>query len=492
MCAVVSAAVLSLLASLLFGIVPAQAAPGDGPWRARGAQLVDAAGDPVRITGINWFGMETDTFAPHGLWARGYKDMLDQIKSLGYNTLRLPYSNQLFDAGATPNGIDFTKNPDLAGLSGLQIMDKVIGYAGSIGLKVLLDRHRPDAAGQSELWYTSAYPESRWISDWRMLAQRYRGNRAVIGADLHNEPHGAACWGCGDTTRDWRLAAERAGNAILEVNPDWLIVVEGVDCHNGDCNWWGGNLQGAKDHPVRLSDPAKLVYSPHDYATSVYPDQDWFTSPDFPNTLVPHWDKNWGYLHKQNIAPVLLGEFGTTLTAEKDRTWLRMLTEYLGKGTGGINFTFWSWNPNSGDTGGILNNDWTTVNQTKQSYLSPYLIPVGGNPDPDPDPGTGACDVDYEVTGSWPGWFQARVKVANTGSAPVNGWALTWTYGGDQQIRNLWNGVVSQSGQAVTVRNAGHNGTIPAGGSTEFGFQATVGGSNPAPTSFALNGTTCK
>ncbi|MDT0341739.1 hypothetical protein [Streptomyces litchfieldiae] len=58
----------------------AHAAPGDGPWSTSGGQIVDAAGDPVRMTGINWFGMETDTFAPHGLWARGYQDMLDQLK----------------------------------------------------------------------------------------------------------------------------------------------------------------------------------------------------------------------------------------------------------------------------------------------------------------------------------------------------------------------------------------------------------------------------
>ena len=53
----------------------------------------------------------------------------------------------------------------------------------------------------------------------------------VIGADLHNEPHAPACWGCGDKALDWRLAAERAGNAILAVNPNWLIFVEGVNCY---------------------------------------------------------------------------------------------------------------------------------------------------------------------------------------------------------------------------------------------------------------------
>src|SRR6185503_18640543 len=64
---------------------------GAGFWHTNGRQILDANGQPVRMTGINWFGMETNAFCPHGLWARNWRDMLDQIKSLGYNTLRLPF-----------------------------------------------------------------------------------------------------------------------------------------------------------------------------------------------------------------------------------------------------------------------------------------------------------------------------------------------------------------------------------------------------------------
>src|SRR5215813_4299502 len=111
-------------------------AVGEGYWHTSGNQILDANNQPVRIAGINWFGLETSNFAPHGLWTRGYKSVLNQIKSLGYNTIRLPYCNQLFDAGSTPNSIDFSngKNADLQGLSSIQIMDKIISYAGSIGL----------------------------------------------------------------------------------------------------------------------------------------------------------------------------------------------------------------------------------------------------------------------------------------------------------------------------------------------------------------------
>ena len=350
-------------------------------WHTSGTQILDANNQPVRIAGINWFGFETASYVVHGLWSRNYKDMLDQIARLGYNTLRLPYSNQLFDAGSTPNGIDFTKNPDLQGLNGLQIMDKIIAYASHIGLRIILDHHRPDSGAQAALWYTSAYPESRWISDWKMLATHYKDNPMVIGADLDNEPHVPACWGCGDTTVDWRLAAERAGNAILSVNPNWLIFVEGVDCYGPggstnepECYWWGGNLQGVSSYPVQLNVPNRLVYSVHDYPSTIYP-RSWFNAPNYPHNLPGVWDSYWGYIYKKGIAPVWVGEFGTKLQSTSDQQWLSALVSYLGTGASGINWTFWCWNPNSGDTGGILNDDWTTVNTAKQNYLTPIEFP---------------------------------------------------------------------------------------------------------------------
>ncbi len=252
------------------------------------------------------------------------------MKQLGFNTIRLPFSDQLFDSGSVPNGIDFTKNPDLQGLSGLQIMDKIVAYAGQIGLRILLDHHRSDAgnsANESGLWYTSAYPESRWISDWTMLAARYAGNPTVIGADLHNEPHGPATWGDG-SANDWRLAAERAGDAILAVNPNWLIVVEGVEQGSSGSYWWGGNLSNAGASPVVLSQPGHLVYSAHDYPASVYP-QSWFSDPNYPNNLPAVWDRNWGYLFREGIAPVLLGEFGSNLATTSDQQWFDKMTAYL-------------------------------------------------------------------------------------------------------------------------------------------------------------------
>jgi endoglucanase len=386
-----------------------------------------------------------------------------------------------------------------------------------------------------------------------MLAQRYRGNTAVIGADLHNEPHhvqgnpsAGACWGCGITAVDWRLAAERAGNAILAVNPDWLIVVEGTDCHgpNGvvepsqgaDCTWWGGNLEGAQNFPVRLNVANRLVYSAHEYPHEVAA-QSWFNDPAFPNNMPALWTRWWGFLHANNVAPVLVGEFGTRLADTQDRQWLGALTSYLGSGVGGISWTYWSWNPNSGDTGGILQDDWATVNASKMSFLTPIEFALDGAGGPTPTPtrtptrtptsivgatstptrtptpvvgatatptrtatptATASCRITYTITNQWnntptSGGFQADVNIRNTGTTAINGWTLTWTFANGQTIGNLWNAAVTQTGANVSVRsNQTWNGNIAPGAAVNaFGFQGTWSGTNARPTAFTLNGSAC-
>ncbi len=368
---------------------PGQGGASSGWFSTSGNQIVDSAGHPVQIAGVNWFGFESSNLAPHGLWTRGYQDMMNQMKDLGFNTIRLPFSNDTIHSNATPNGIDFSKNPDLQGLTAMQIMDKIVAYAGEIGLKIILDHHRNDSGpgpSSNGLWYDAQHPESQWISDWQMLAARYADDPTVIGADLHNEPYNGT-WGGGGAT-DWAAAAERAGNAVGAVNPNWLIFVEGVANYQGQPYWWGGNLMGVRDRPIDLNVDNKLVYSAHDYPNSVWA-QPWFQGSDFPANLPAKFDQMWGYIYKEGIAPVYIGEFGTNLSDPKDAPWFDAITSYMAgdldnngttdipAGNKGVSWTFWSWNPNSGDTGGILANDWRTVNQDKMAYLTPIQFDLG-------------------------------------------------------------------------------------------------------------------
>ena len=143
---------------------------------------------------------------------------------------------------------------------------------------------------------------------------------------------------------------------------------------------------GVQNNPVILNVPNKVVYSIHEYSQDVY-DQPWFSDPSFPNNLRPRWDKYWGYLFRTQSAPLLIGEFGTKFAYPKDPVWLQTLINYMngqleedGKsslttGQQGMSWTFWFFNPDSGDSGGILKDDWNTVDSKKMSFLAPMLAP---------------------------------------------------------------------------------------------------------------------
>jgi endoglucanase len=338
-----------------------------------GSHILDQNGQPVQITGVSWFGIETGTYAPHGLWTRNWKAMLDQIAALGFNTVRLPFSDEALLPNRLAQSINYELNPDLRGKSGLDVMDTLIQGASERGLKVILDRHRPTSQAQSELWYTDSVSEQQWIANWVMLAQRYDGNSAVLGVDLHNEPRGIATWGSEEPATDWRLAAERAGNAILEVNPYLLIFVQGVERYGDDWYWWGGNIAGARTAAVRLSVPGRVVYSPHDYGPGVYW-QPWFDAQDFPDNLPSIWDSHWGYLAREELAPVVLGEFGgRSVGSDPEGVWQRALMDYVHQH--GIGWLNWSFNPDSSDTGGLLSDDWLTVEEEKAQLYRGHLAP---------------------------------------------------------------------------------------------------------------------
>ena len=100
------------------------------------------------------------------------------------------------------------------------------------------------------------------------------------------------------------------------------------------------------------------------------------------------------------------------------------------------------------------------------------------------------CSVDYAAN-DWGSGFTANITITNRGTDTVNGWTLGYNYSGNQTLQQGWSGVWSQSGQAVTVKDAGWNGTIAPSGSTSIGANFNYSGTNAKPTSFTINGTVC-
>jgi glucuronoarabinoxylan endo-1,4-beta-xylanase len=100
------------------------------------------------------------------------------------------------------------------------------------------------------------------------------------------------------------------------------------------------------------------------------------------------------------------------------------------------------------------------------------------------------CSVKYAVSSQWQGGFGADVAITNLGD-PLTGWTLTWSFGAGQTVTQAWNTTLTQSGAAVTATNVSFNGTVATNGTVSFGFNGAWTGSNPPPTSFALNGVAC-
>jgi cellulase/cellobiase CelA1 len=82
----------------------------------------------------------------------------------------------------------------------------------------------------------------------------------------------------------------------------------------------------------------------------------------------------------------------------------------------------------------------------------------------------GRCTARLAVEEAWSGGFAVTVVVTNSGERSVRGWAVDLTFPGDQRVLNSWGARVAQSGQAVHVVNADHNGVLDAAGSTSFGL----------------------
>lgn len=370
-------AALATLAAATLPLIAADAAEIRPPLATRGTEIVDQSGEPVVLRGITWFGGETEAHVPHGLWVRDYQEMIAQIRDAGFNLIRLPFSVNAIRS-TTTGGIDFSKggNASLQGLHPLEVLDCIVAEADAHGLLVLLDCHRLNDTRIPELWYGDGFTEDDWLDAWRTMARRYGPRSNVIGADIKNEPHGVASWGTGDLRTDFRLAAERCGDAIHEIAPHWLIVVEGVEKNVPDQtlpgHWWGGNLEGVRKAPVRLQQRHRVVYSPHEYGPGVR-EADWFQDPAFPANLPDRWERGFGYILTEKIAPVLVGEFGGRQTGPDtpEGVWQRAFVEFLHDNR--LGFIYWSWNPNSSDTGGLLADDWLTIVEPKRRLLGRLL-----------------------------------------------------------------------------------------------------------------------
>lgn len=366
----------------------------------KGNKIVDSEGKEVWLTGCNWFGYNTGTNCFDGLWACDLNSSLASIADHGFNLLRIPISTELINNwadGRYPEA-NFNKaeNAYLEGMNSLEIFDYTVDQCRANGMKIMIDIHCAvtDSMGHMKpVWTDGDIDEQDYLDGLSWMAERYKNDDTIIAYDLKNEPHGKhnesprAKWDGSKDPDNWKYVAEKAADAVLSHNPNALVMVEGTEIYprdikkNGDFksqneddyyfNWWGGNLRGVADNPVDLGKyNNKLVYSPHDYGPSVY-EQPWFEGGyDFDSLYKDCWYDNWFYIQDKGIAPLLIGEWGGYMT-EPNVTWMTYLRQLIVENK--INHTFWCFNANSGDTGGLVKDDFKTWDDEKYSFVKEAL-----------------------------------------------------------------------------------------------------------------------
>uniref|UniRef100_A0A7S2PC75 Glycoside hydrolase family 5 domain-containing protein n=1 Tax=Zooxanthella nutricula TaxID=1333877 RepID=A0A7S2PC75_9DINO len=175
-------------------------------------------------------------------------------------------------------------NPELQGLSAMEVFDRCVDAITNQGLLVILNHHMFDAAWCCDtidgngLWFTDKYSTDDWLNGLTFLAERYKDNPRVVAFDIRNEPRpwvkegGTSIlpwWGLetsilnlfGYQVVDWRRAASRGAVAVWKGNPVANVVIEG--------NWFASNLAHVTDLPLMLAQgclQSRVVYSLHEYS----------------------------------------------------------------------------------------------------------------------------------------------------------------------------------------------------------------------------------
>jgi endoglucanase len=326
--------------------------PGD--FSTKGNQIIDRNGRAVRLACVGWNHLvdriplerQTALMAEHG-----------------FNCIRTSWVNA-------------TKEKDLA------LIDRIVAAAAQASLRVVLDNHTNEpghgdrdnwgAQQKNGLWYDKGgasddtdgggnpgtVTDAKFTEDWQFVARHYAGNPTVIGFDLRNEPldwPNMSVWG-GGSNRDIAAMYARVGNAVLAIDASKLVIVEPPN----------SDARRVRRYPLTLAVPNRLVYSVHEYPSEISA-QKVNSGP----ALVARMNEMWGWIFNENLAPIFVGEIGSSMSSPQSKEWAATIVPYLnGQGPNALRVPaggqaassdWWDWGhlpyqvPN-----GTLEADWKT------------------------------------------------------------------------------------------------------------------------------------
>ena len=337
------------------------------PLRTKGRYIIDKNDVRFKLASINWYGASDELFIPGGLDVQHRHDIAMAIRRLGFNSVRLPYADEMVRKNPLIAPDLLVANADLVGSKALDIFQAVVQALTDVGLAVIINNHITQArwccdANLCDGTWSNDYlgplcrvtqTEDEWVENLVTVMRAHVHNPFVIGVDLRNEVR--SVWGR-FTWNTWAAAAEKAAGVLHIMQPEWLMIVEGVSSAN--------DLSGARTRPVELTVPKKLVYSAHVYGWSGW------------GSLSPYWKReyesfaadmiyNWAYLLVSDTAPVWIGEIGVPEKPNKgDLHYWKNLMRFLEETD--VDFGYWAINPrkpkdNELETYSLIEDDWKTI-----------------------------------------------------------------------------------------------------------------------------------
>ncbi|MCP2260471.1 chitinase [Streptoalloteichus tenebrarius] len=108
-----------------------------------------------------------------------------------------------------------------------------------------------------------------------------------------------------------------------------------------------------------------------------------------------------------------------------------------------------------------------------------------------PAHGAGGVTATFTKTSDWGTGYEAKYTIKNGGATALTGWTVEFELAAGQRLSSLWEGSHTVSGQKVTVRNVGWNGSVAPGAQVSFGFGVSYSGAFAAPVTCTVNGAPC-
>ncbi|GMS82599.1 hypothetical protein PENTCL1PPCAC_4774, partial [Pristionchus entomophagus] len=261
------------------------------------------------------------------------------------------------------------KNPGLCATSATNMLDVLIRRAADRGLLVSLSHDQLQARNSiypPSLWYNSIYSEELVIRIWDALIARYKNQWNVFAIDLKNEPSyesskEPSTWGNSNKSSDWNKAAERMIRRIVAFKG--LFFVDGLK--------YGSDLNNVRQYPIDSGNSSlnnRIIYTPHCYGPIIF-DISVFKTVNFPEYLDSQYMQEYGFLTSKGL-PVLIGEWGAAHDpGSLGEKWNKWYVEWLRNKCLTNNF-YWSLDPNSEYTSGLLEKDWKTPDERKLELLN--------------------------------------------------------------------------------------------------------------------------